>query len=321
MAAYTIKRLAQSVIVLFLISVLAFGVINLAPGDPAAALYGGSMDSLTVEERERINENLGLNEPVVSRYLSWMSQMLRGEMGNSYTEGRSVNQIIAERLPNTLVLFVSALILTIVLSVLLGILAGKKPDSLLDRGLAIFSITLNGIPNFLVAIALVFFFSVTLHWLPSAGAKPLFSSGGILERIPYLILPTVTIMLSHVGSFSRFIQEKIKEEKASYYVMVARANHVDPCFLERGIVKNALVPFLNYAGSHVPAFFSGFVVVETTFAYPGMGSLIVDSIPVKDYPVLMGGIFITGIVVVLSMLAVDLIALLLNPQVRKEVSG
>lgn len=240
-------------------------------------------------------------------------------MGVSYAEGRNVSEMIAERLPNTMTLFLTALVLTVALSVFLGILAGKWPGSRLDRGLAIFSITLNGIPNFLVAIALVFLFSVTLHLLPSAGAGPLISTGNPLERIPYLILPVITIMLSHVGSFARFIQEKMKEEKQSYYVMVARANRVDAGFLERGILKNALVPFLNYAGSHIPAFFSGFVVIETTFAYPGMGKLIVDAIPIKDYPVLMGGIFVTGIVVVMSMLAVDLIALVLNPQLRKEV--
>lgn len=129
----------------------------------------------------------------------------------------------------------------------------------------------------------------------------------------------ITIILSHVGSFSRFIQEGMKTELKSYYVNVALANHASKSDIYRGAMKNALVPFVNYAGTHVPSFFSGFVVVETVFAYPGIGNMIVGAIPVKDYPVLMGGILITGVVVIVSMLAVDMIDLALNPRLRKSV--
>ncbi len=302
-----------------MMSIFAFALINAAPGDPAAAIYGGQMDKLTQEERDRINTNLGLDQPVFTRYFHWMEEVVSGRLGNSYANGKSVNTILAERLPNTLLLFAVSFLVTVILSMALGLWAGLHPNSVLDRGITVTGIVLNGIPGVLVAISLIFVFSVQLGLLPSSGTGSIFS-GGIGDHLRHLLLPVVTIVFSHVGSFSRFIQEGIKEEWNSYYVTVARANHVSRGDLYKGVMKNALVPFINYVGTHVPAFFSGFVVVETVFAYPGLGNMIVNAIPIKDYPVLMGGILITGLVVILSMLAVDLIDLALNPKLRKSVT-
>lgn len=318
MTKYIIKRILQSVFILFVMSIIAFALINAAPGDPAAAIYGGQMDKLTQAERERINTNLGLDRPLATRYYNWLSEMLGGRMGYSYENGKSVNQIITERMPNTLLLFAVSFFLTVIISMVVGLWAGRHPYSALDRGITITSIVINGIPSVLVAIILIFLFSVKLGWLPSSGTSSIFATGAA-DRIKHLVMPVLTVVLSHVSSFSRFIQEGLKEELSSYYVTVARANHVSNRDIYRGVMKNSLVPFINYAGSHVPSFFSGFVVVETVFAYPGLGSMIVGAIPIKDYPVLMGGILITGIVVISSMLAVDLIDLALNPKLRRAV--
>lgn len=221
-------------------------------------------------------------------------------------------------------LFLSSFLLTVVLSIVVGLFAGLHPDSVIDRVITIISITLNGIPSVLVGIILILLFSVVLGWLPSSGVTSMFSDT-LWDRMIHLILPTVTVMFSHIGSFSRFIQEGMKEELDSYYVYVARANHMSKWDIYRGAMKNALVPFVNYVGTHVPSFFSGFVVIETVFAYPGLGNMIVNAIPVKDYPVLMGGILVTGVVVIVSMLIVDLIDLALilasegGDQMKKKV--
>ena len=320
MGKFILKRLFQSIIVLFCMSIIAFGVINLAPGEPAAALYGGQMEKLTQQERNRINENLGLNKNIVVRYGLWFKDMMHFDMGKSYTSGRNVNDMIKEKLPNTLLLFFTSFTLTVTLSILLGIFAGLHPNSYIDKSITVFSITMNGIPNFIVAIALIFIFSVSFHLLPSAGSNTLFNGGRFLDKIRHLILPVLTVTLSHVGSFSRFIQEALKDEMQKYYVLVAKANRVPRRTILLGVLKNAVVPFVNYVGSHVPSFFSGFVIVETVFAYSGIGNMIVSEIPSKNYPVLMGGIFITGIVVAISMLLVDIIQILLNPKLGKEVS-
>lgn len=320
MSKYIVKRILQSVIVLLIMSVFAFALINAAPGDPAAAIYGGQMDQLTPAERERINTNLGLDQPLVVRYGSWLWEVATGHLGYSYASGQSVNAILAQRMPNTLLLFAASFLITVVLALALGLWAGLHPGSRLDRGITVASIVVNGIPSVLVAIGLIYLFSVQLGLLPSTGTTSLFT-GGTGDRLRHLVLPVVTIVLSHVGSFARFVQEGMKEELSSYYVTVARANRVAKRYIYWGAMKNALVPFVNYVGTHVPSFFSGFVVVETVFAYPGLGNMIVGAVPVKDYPVLMGGIIITGLVVILSMLAVDLIDLALNPKLRKSVTG
>ena len=278
------------------------------------------MDQLTPAERERINTNLGLDRPLLVRYGNWLREVAAGQLGNSYANGKSVNAILAQRLPNTLLLFALSFAITVILALAIGLWAGIHPGSRLDRGITVASIVVNGIPSVLVAIGLIFLFSVQLGILPSTGTASLFA-GGAVDRLRHLVLPVSTIVLSHVGSFARFIQEGLKEELNSYYVTVARANRVSKGRIYWGAMKNALVPFVNYAGTHVPSFFSGFVVVETVFAYPGLGNMIVGAIPVKDYPVLMGGILVTGLVVVLSMLAVDLIDLALNPKLRKSVTG
>ena len=319
MLKFIFSRAVQSVVVLFLVSIIAFVMINAAPGEPAAALYGGEMDRLTQSEIDRINENLGLNKPVAERYMLWLKGMLKGEMGISYSEGRDVGEMIGDRLPNTLLLFFFGMTLTVTFAVLLGRKAGLNPGTLWDRGLTAFSLVINCIPSFLVALCCIFIFSVNLHWLPSAGTSTLFEGGGLLDRGKYLILPVFVIICSHVGSFARFIQERVKEEAAGYYVMAARANGVAPKEINRGILKNAMVPCINYIGSHIPAFFSGFVVVETVFAYTGMGSMLVKAISLKDYPVLMGTILTIGAVVVIGIFAIDMIAMILNPKMRRGV--
>lgn len=318
MKRYILKRLFQSIIVLFIMSICSFALINAAPGEPAAAIYGGQMDRLTESEKERINKNLGLDRPVVIRYVNWLFEVFHGNFGYSYSNGQAVGNMIKERMPNTMNLFLTSFVVTVVLSILVGLFAGLHTDSIVDKAITILSITFNGIPSVLVGILLILLFSVVLGWLPSSGVTSMFSDS-LKDRIIHLILPVLTVVFSHIGSFSRFIQEGMKEELDSYYVYVARANRMSNKDIYKGAMKNALVPFVNYVGTHVPSFFAGFVVVETVFAYPGLGNMIVNAIPVKDYPVLMGGILITGSVVIISMLVVDLIDLLLNPKLRKAV--
>ena len=318
MKKYILKRILQSVIVMFIMSIFAFALINAAPGEPAAAIYGGQLDRLTVTEKARINQNLGLDQPVLKRYCCWVGQMSKGEMGYSYRNGRSVNELIAARMPNTLRLFAVSYSLTLLFAIVIGLWSGSKPDSALDRGVTVASITTNGIPSILVAILLIWVFSVKLGILPSSGCQSIFASDST-GRGRYMVLPVITIMLSHVGAFSRFIQEGMKDELKSYYVTVQRANRVSKRKIMIGAMKNALVPFVNYAGTHIPSFFSGFVVVEVVFSYPGLGNLVYSAIPVKDYPLLMGGILVTGMVVVISMLIIDLVDLALNPKLRKAV--
>ncbi|GAA0740332.1 ABC transporter permease [Clostridium oceanicum] len=310
------KRLIQGIIVIGFLSIISFLIINAAPGDPAVAIYGGKADNLNKIERQRIVENYGLDKPVLERYIKWSSQMLKGDMGISYIEGRKVSHILKERIPNTLFLLISSIILIVIFSILFGIKAGFNKGSLWDRILNFFSIFFYCIPSFWLGLILIFIFSVSIRILPSSGNIAI-DGGGFIDRIKHLIMPVLSIVIIHVGAYARFISEKIKEEDNKYYVMVARANGVLENNIKKGILKNSIIPFINYLGINIPSFFGGTVMIETVFSFPGIGMLMAKSANSRDYPLLMGCIFVTGILVVLTIMIIDIIEIILNPHLRK----
>jgi len=316
---FILKRLAQSIIVLIFVSIISFIIINAAPGDPALALFGADAQKLTPVERRNINNSYGMDKPVLVRYLKWAGKIAKGDMGVSYREGRPVKKILKERFPNTLKLFSSAMLLIIVFSIILGIKGGLKQASLWDRGLSVFSIVLSSIPAFWLGILFIMFFAVNLKILPSSGTESLRGGGGFIDQMKHLILPTLVMALTHVGLYARFIQEKIKEESESYYVQVARANGMEERFITRGILKNAIVPYINYLGITIPAFFGGSVVIESLFSWSGLGQLSVKATVTKDYPLLMGCIMISGAIVVFCIMLTDIASLILNPKLRRYV--
>lgn len=314
---YFIKRLFQGILVIFFISIISFFIINAAPGDPAAAIYGGRADRLTQSERIRIVQNYGLDKPIIERYIKWSGQMISGDMGISYIEGRQVGKILKERIPNTMVIFISSIFLITIFSILLGLKAGFNEGSLWDKPLSGLSVIFYAIPPFWLALIFILIFSVQTGWLPSSGNMSIDGEGGIFDVFIHAIQPVLVVVTTHVGAYARFIQEKVKEENKSYYVMVARANGVAESKIRKGIIKNAIVPFVNYLGITIPTFFSGSVMIETVFSWPGIGMLTAKSAIARDYPLLMGAIFITGVLVVLCMIITDIIEITINPQLRK----
>lgn len=317
---FIVKRIFQGLLVVFLLSILSFAIINAAPGDPATALYGSLADKLTTAERARINKNYGLDRPVTERYVKWLLNMFQGDLGNSYMEGREVTEILSERIPNTLILVISSIVLILILSLILGLKAGFNEGSGWDKLVSSLSVIFYAIPAFWIGILFIMFFSIKLGILPSSGIRSIDGSQGAGDLIKHLIMPSIILVLTHVGAYARFIQEQVKEQAHSQFVMVARANGMEEKKIMKGIIKNALVPFINYLGITIPGFFGGSVMIETVFSWPGLGMLSVKAANSKDYPLLMGTIFITGILVVISIMITDILELVVNPALRKQVS-
>jgi len=317
---FILGRVAQGLVVLIFVSVISFAIINAAPGDPALALFGGQAQRLTSAERIRINNTFGVDKPITERYLKWAAQMVKGDLGVSYREGRKVIDILRERLPNTLILFSSSMTLIIVFSILLGLKGGLHEASLWDKGLSVASIIFSSIPAFWLGIIGILVFSVYFHILPSSGTESLRAGGDFVDRLKHLILPTIVMASAHIGLYARFIQEKIKEENKLYYVQVARANGMEERYLVKGILKNAIVPYINYLGITIPGFFGGSIVIESVFSWAGLGQLSVKATTTRDYPVLMGCIMLAGIIVVTSLLITDILSLLVNPKLRRQVA-
>lgn len=317
MTSYIVKRILQGGAVLFFISIISFFIMNAAPGSPATAFYGTQAQKLTDEELERINETLGLEQSVIDRYGSWISNMANGDFGNSYRDGRPVIEILQDRIPNTLLLISISIVLIILLSVLIGVKAGTKESTFWGRGLSIFSIFTASIPTFWFAILCIFLFSVTFGILPSSGVSSV-GGGGFLDRASHFVLPCFVIVFTHVGIYARFLQEKIKEEQQSYYVQVARANGVKESIITLGVLKNSFGPYINYLGMTIPAFFGGSYIVEMIFAWYGLGELTIKATVTRDYPLLMGTVLVSGTIVVVIMLIIDLISLWFNPRLRRK---
>ncbi|OBR96994.1 oligopeptide transport system permease protein OppB [Clostridium ragsdalei P11] len=316
---FVVRRIIQGFLVIFCLSIISFAIINVAPGDPAEALYGDLADRLTTEERNRINENYGADKPVTERYIKWVKGVAKGNLGVSYLEGREVTAILKEKIPNTLKLVSWTISLILVCSLLLGLKAGFNENSFWDKFVSGMSVFFYSIPSFWLALVFIIFFSVCLGWLPSAGNKNISGSGGLFSNLKYYIMPVSVLVIAHAGAYARFIQEKVKEEVNSHYVIAAKANGMDDRKIMKGIVKNALVPFMNYLGITIPSFFGGSVVIETVFSWPGLGMLNVKAANSKDYPLLMGAIFMTGILVVISIMITDILQLVVNPSLRKQV--
>lgn len=317
---FVVKRVFQGILVILFLSILSFAIINAAPGDPATALYGPMADRLTTEERNRINKNYGVDKPVTERYIKWSTNMLKGDLGISYLEGRKVSDILKERVPNTLILFISSIILITIFSLLLGLKAGFNEGSLWDKFVSAMSVIFYSIPTFWLGLIFILVFSVHMGIFPSSGIKSIEGTGGALDILKHLFMPVVVTVIAHVSAYARFVQEKVKEEINSEYVTAAIANGMDKKKLMRGITKNALVPFINYLGITIPSFFGGSVMIETVFSWPGLGMLSVKAANSNDYPLLMGTIFITGILVIVSIMIIDILELIINPSLRRQVS-
>ncbi len=320
MIEFIYKRILQSVLVIFLISVIAFSIIDFAPGDPALALYGGEAQQLTPAERVRINHNFGFDRPLVERYAHWFTQVLHGNLGISYREGRLVSLILAERLPNTILLFGVSFFLIVVLALYLGLKGGFNPGSGWEKILSAGSIIFSSIPSFWLGIFSIMFFSVFLQVLPSSGVESIHDGGDLLDRICHLILPVMVMVVTHVGLYARFIQEQVRVELKKYYVLTAKANGLAAKFIKLGVLRNACIPFLNYLGLTIPGFFGGSIIIESLFAWSGLGQLNVKATLTRDYPLLMGSVLISGTLVVTCIFLTDLGTLILNPKLRRELN-
>lgn len=315
------KRMMLGILVLFILSFLSFFIMHAGPGSSAAAYYGGNAQMLSAAEKERISRVFALDRPLLVQYGAWLKETVQGNLGMSAKEGRPVAEILGERLPNTLLLVCVSLFFIVLGSIWLGMSAGMRPNSLLDRGLSSFSIASSSIPAFWLGILFIYLFSVQLGILPSSGMQSIGEDGGFVDKAKHLIMPAAVVILTHVGLYARFLQDSVKKEIRSYYVMTARANGVDEREIRKGILRNAFIPYLNYLGMTIPSFFGGSVIVESLFSWAGLGQLMAKSVMTKDYPLLMGGIMLTGVIVVISLFIIDVLMILLDPKLRKGELG
>ncbi len=319
MLGFIFRRILSSLPVLLVISLCAFFLIHMAHGDPAVAMYGSHLEKMRPQDQMRIRTNLGLDQPLPVQYGKWMSGILQGDLGTSYMTGQPVSQILAERLPNTLLLTASATAIMLVLATAIGILAAVKQYSLFDYFSTFIAFLFFSIPSFWLALLAILVFSVYLGWLPSSGLAAIGREQDLSNRLLHLILPALVLAVSHIGAYIRLICSSMLEVLNQEYILTAYAKGLMPNYIYYvHAFRNALIPLITYTGMSFSSLIGGGYLVETVFAYPGIGQLTIYSAATRDYPLLMGTILLTGLFVVIGNLLADILCAWLDPRLQGE---
>ena len=316
MLRFLAQRLAAIVPVLLVVAVVVFLILRLTPGDPAAVIAG---NNATGEDIERIREQLGLSRPLLSQFWIWFSNALQGDLGYSFYLNKPVSELIAQRIEPTLSLAAGTLTLAVLVAVPLGTLAAWRMGGWLDRTLSGFSVAGFSVPVFVIGYVLIYLFAMKLHWLPVQGYRRLFgaSSQGVGAWAYQLVLPWLTLATIYVALIARVTRASVSEALTEDYIRTARAKGItESAVLLRHALANAAVPIATVIGIGVALLIGGVVVTETVFAIPGLGSLTVDAVLNRDFPVIQGVVLFFSVLYVLVNLAVDLSYLFLDPRIR-----
>lgn len=305
MIRYLLERLAQAIVSLLAVTIVVFSMVNLT-GDPALVLLP---EDATAEQVAMVRHQLGVDQPMVVRYVKYLGGLLQGDLGTSI-RGLSaipVGQLIAERLSATLELGATAVLLTFLIGVPLGVYAAYWKDSPLDIGARVFAVLGQSAPPFWVGIILIIIFSIHLGWLPAGGR------GGFLN----LILPASTMAWASIAGVTRLIRSNLLETLDTDYIRFCRIKgQSETNVLWKHGLRNAGVPVMTFSAVITASLITGSVITETIFTWPGLGKLLIDSIGFRDLPVIQGCILVFAAVYIFLNLAVDLLYAYLNPKVR-----
>jgi peptide/nickel transport system permease protein len=314
---YLARRAVQALIVLWLVSLAGFTILHLAPGGPAA-IYAMS-PTMSAEDVARITQELGLDRPFHVQYLSWIGGFATGHWGRSYRDGRLVLEVVSDRVPATVVLMLSAFSVAVVLGLVTGILSAIRQYSVFDHLATLGAMVALSIPTFWLGLMGIYVFAELLRALPPGNIGTVGAPFALGDRLRHLVLPAATLGVVMVATWSRYTRASMLEVVGEDYIRTAHAKGVGAArVIVVHALRNALIPLVTLAGLQLPLVFSGALVTETIFTWPGMGRLFVDSIGYRDYPVLMGILMFTALLVIVGNLAADLLYAAIDPRVRRR---
>jgi len=315
-ALFLLRRLVLAGPVLLGVSVVVFAVLHLSPGDPAEIMLG---PQATHDDISRLRSELGLDEPLVIQYARWMGRVLQGDLGRSIWMKRPVLGEVLRRFQATVVLTASALVLSTLGGIALGVLSAARRNSPLDRLSALASLFGASMPSFWLGIVLMVIFALGLGWLPASGMYAPYGDGGVGDLLRHLVLPTVTLAAASLTIIARLTRSTMLEVLGQDYVRTARAKGVRETFVVvRHALRNALIPTVTVVGVQAGYLLGGAVLTETVFAWPGVGTLMVQGILARDFPLVQGCVLVIALGFVLVNLAVDVLYAALDPKIRRE---
>ncbi len=312
MGRLILRRLAATIPVLLLVTAGVFALIHLTPGDPIDAMMAESVDDTVKRELRR---DLGLDRPLYLQYATWMGRLLQGDLGRSIRNREPVIENVSRRIKPSLQLAGLAMAISLLVATPIGILSAARRNSTIDRvgtSFALFGICM---PNFLIALLLIFVFGVTLRWLPISGyVDPMEEPWDGLRS---LTLPAITLGLALAAVITRTLRSSMLEALSEDYIRTARAKGLsDGAVVRRHALKNALIPVVTVLGLQLGTLIGGAVITEYVFALPGVGRLVVDAVFARDYPLVQGVVLLIAVGFILSNLAVDLLYGFIDPRIR-----
>lgn len=320
MTAWLLRRLAAGIAIVFAVVTLIFAAIHLAPGRPFLAADGRPMDPAAVE---RMRRAFGLDRSLPEQYARYLGALAHGELGQSFSQKRPVAAALASALPNTVLLTATALLIDFVLGIAIGVFQAAHVRRRSDVALTNLTLFFYSLPTFWLGLVLLLVFGQWLHWFPVGGitdpvlydALPF--GGKVLDRLRHLALPALTLGLVGAGGTARFQRAALLETLGQDYVRTARAKGLtERAVLVRHALRDALLPVLTLLGLALPFLLTGAVLVETVFAWPGLGKLAADAIAARDYPLVLGTTLLASTAVVLGSLLADLVTGVADPRIR-----
>lgn len=318
MGHYLLRRLLVSIPILIGITLATYIIISLAPGDPVTALINPeTAASFGPEWIATQKAQLGLNKPLPIRYALWLTQIARGNLGYSTQDRQPIAHKIEERIGPTLRLMGTAILLGIVISFPIGILSALKQYSLLDYVVTTAGLAAVAVPSFFLALAGIFVFAIKLGWLPTANMGTVGKPGTLQDSLRHLVLPATVLGLAEAAPLIRYIRSSMLEVLRQDYLTVARAKGLrERVVIGRHALRNALIPVITVIALRLPILLGGTVIIETIFAWPGMGQLAIAAVQARDYPVIMAVNLITAVMILLCNLLADVIYAVIDPRIK-----
>lgn len=308
MLKYVVKRILMIIPVVLAVSFIVFFIMDFVPSDPAVTVLG---DGATEEQLDYYRETHGLNDPLIIRYVRYMEGIVQGDLGTSYAQNRPVWDIFFEKFPNTFKLAVASVVVTVLLSIPLGILAAVKNNTWVDTVCSTFSFVGLAMPNFWLGLLLIMLFSVNLHLLPSTGAV----------GVKSLILPAITCGTGNMAALTRITRSSMLDVLRQDYLRTARAKgQSEGKIITRHAFKNAQIPVVTQIGIQMSTLLGGAVLTERVFAWPSVGAFLVDSIQKSDFEVVTGFVIMLAIFVSIILLLVDVVYAFLDPRIKAQYS-
>lgn len=313
MSRYILRRLLGAVPLLFGVAVISFVLMQVAPGGPDAT-YARS-PRMTDERLAALRERMGIDQPIPIQFVKWVRNLVTGDLGLSYTQNRPVTEVIGNAFPNTVLLVVAGLSIALVFALVFGVVAAVNPYGWFDNITALIAYFGLAMPVFWFGLMLQLLFSVRLGWLPSSGLHDP-QDPSLLDTLQHLILPAITLAIGSIAVWSRYIRSSTIETLQQDYVRTARAKGLaDRSVLSRHVLRNSLTSFVTVAAIDIPLYLTGVVFIETVFSLPGMGRLFYDSLTRRDYPVLMGILMFSAVLIIIGNLIADVIYAKLDPRI------